>query len=242
MSVQILGLNDYHGQLEVVDPVVSSAGRIGALTDLDPGPGTNIVCLPANCIGAGGTEYLATHVANLKATNPNTVFVSAGDLIGATPLLSALFHDEPSVEAFNIMGLDYNGVGNHEFDEGIDELLRVAYGDQVVGDYVPASPDGCHPDDGCGDGDPYHGADFPFLAANVAYKDSGDTIFPPYAVHDFPGGVKIAFVGMTLEGTPLIVSPGWHRVGGLQRRGGLRQRARAAPQAARCRGDRRPAA
>ena len=208
VSVQILGLNDYHGQLEVVAPTASSSGRIGALTDTNPDPLiTTLECLPANCVAAGGTEYLATHVAALKATNPNTVFVSAGDLIGATPLLSALFHDEPSIEAFNIMGLDYNGVGNHEFDEGVDELQRMAYGDRTVGDYVPARADGCHPVDGCGDGDPYHGADFGFLAANVQYKDGGETIFPPYAIRDFPGGVKIAFVGMTLEGTPEIVSP-----------------------------------
>ncbi len=56
--------------------------------------------------------------------------MSAGDLIGATPLLSALFHDEPTIEAFNLMGLDYNGVGNHEFDEGVNELLRMHNGDQ----------------------------------------------------------------------------------------------------------------
>lgn len=208
VEIQILGLNDYHGQLEPVNPVASSAGRIGALTDTNPDPLiTTLECLPANCVAAGGTEYLATHVEALRATNRNTVFVSAGDMIGATPLLSALFHDEPSIEAFNIMGLDYSGVGNHEFDEGVDELLRVAYGDNEVGDYVPARPDGCHPVDGCGDGDSYGGADFDFLAANVAYKDSGETIFPPFAVHNFPGGVKVAFVGMTLEGTPEIVSP-----------------------------------
>ena len=138
-------------------------------------------------------EFLATHVRALRATNPNTLFVSAGDLIGATPLISALFHDEPSIEAFNQMGLDYNGVGNHEFDEGVDELLRMQDG-------------GCHPVDGCQDGDPFLGADFEFLAANVAYKDTGKTIFPPFAIHHFPG-VKVAVIGMTLEGTPSIVSP-----------------------------------
>jgi 5'-nucleotidase len=83
-QIQILGLNDFHGNLE---PPSGSGGRIGA---------TN----------AGGAEYLATHVRALRATNPNTLFVSAGDLIGATPLLSALFHDEPTIEAFNLMGLD----------------------------------------------------------------------------------------------------------------------------------------
>jgi 5'-nucleotidase len=172
-NIQILGLNDFHGQLEPV-PSTSSGGRIGNTA-------------------AGGAEYLATHVEQLRATNPNTLFVSAGDLIGATPLLSALFHDEPTIEAFNAMKLDYNGVGNHEFDEGVDELLRMQHG-------------GCHPDDGCLDGDGFAGAEFPFLAANVAYKDSGETIFPPYAVREFDG-VKVAIIGMTLEETPSIVSP-----------------------------------
>jgi 5'-nucleotidase len=202
VEIQILALNDFHGQLETVDPEASSGGRIGSLT--------NDVCAAA-CIPAGGVEYLATHVRNLRATNPdNTAFVSAGDLIGATPLLSALFHDEPTVEAFNLMGLDYNGVGNHEFDEGVEELLRVAYGSNTVGDYTPARDDGCHPDDDedCADNTPYAGADFPFLAANVKYKASGEPIFAPYAIHEFDRGAKVAFVGMTLEGTPLIVSPG----------------------------------
>jgi 5'-nucleotidase len=174
-EIQILGLNDFHGNLE---PPTGSGGRIG---------GTEAAG------NAGGVEFLATHVRDLRATNPNTLFVSAGDLIGATPLISALFHDEPTIEAFSQMGLDYNGVGNHEFDEGVDELLRMQDG-------------GCHPVDGCQDGDPFLGADFEFLAANVAYKDTGKTIFPPFAIHHFPG-VKVAVIGMTLEGTPSIVSP-----------------------------------
>jgi 5'-nucleotidase len=184
-EIQILGLNDFHGNLE---PPTGSGGRIGALTG--PAPG---VCVAPTCFLAGGVEYLATHVRQLRATNPNSVFVSAGDLIGATPLISALFHDEPTIEAFNLMDLDYNGVGNHEFDEGVDELLRMQYG-------------GCHPVDGCQDGDGFAGAEFDFLAANVAYKDSGETIFAPYKIHHF-NGVKVAFVGMTLEGTPQIVTP-----------------------------------
>ena len=170
-EIQILALNDFHGNLE---PPSGSGGRIGTTL-------------------AGGVEYLATHVRALEATNPNTLFVSAGDMIGATPLVSALFHDEPTIEAFNAMGLDYNGVGNHEFDEGVDELLRMQNG-------------GCHPVDGCLDGDPFAGADFKYLAANVAYKDSGETIFPPYAIREFKG-VNVAIVGMTLEGTPSIVTP-----------------------------------
>lgn len=173
-EVQILALNDFHGNLEPISST-SSSGRIGATP-------------------AGGAEFLATHVDALRATNPNTLFVSAGDLIGASPLLSALFHDEPTIEAFNLMGLDYNGVGNHEFDEGVAELLRMQYG-------------GCHPVDGCQDGDGFAGASFQMLAANVKYKSSGETILPPYAIHHFQG-IKVGIIGMTLEGTPSIVSPG----------------------------------
>lgn len=180
-------MNDFHGALA---PPGGSGGRIGALTEVEPDV---FQCLAPTCYPAGGVGFLATHVEQLRATNPNTLFVSAGDMIGASPLTSALFHDEPTIEAFNLMGLDYNGVGNHEFDEGVDELLRMQYG-------------GCHPDDGCQDGDGFAGADFQYLAANVVYKDSGETIFAPYAIHKF-NGVKVGIVGMTLEGTDLIVTP-----------------------------------
>ena len=173
-EVQILGLNDFHGAIQ---PPGGSGGRLG----------------PSGTPSYGGAEYLATHVEALRATNPNTLFVSAGDLIGATPLISALFHDEPTIEAFNLMGLDFNGVGNHEFDEGVDELLRMQHG-------------GCHPIDGCQDGDGFAGASFDFLAANVTYKSNGKPIFAPYAIRHF-NGIKIAIVGMTLEGTPTIVTP-----------------------------------
>ena len=174
-EIQLLALNDFHG---AILPPSSSAGRLG----------------PSGTPEFGGAEYLATYVRDLRADNPNTLFLSAGDLIGATPLISALFHDEPTIEAFNLMELDYNGVGNHEFDEGVDELLRMQEG-------------GCHPVDGCQDGDPFAGADFDFLAANVAYKDSGETIFPPYAIHKFKGGIKVGIVGMTTVSTPTIVTP-----------------------------------
>lgn len=183
VDVQILALNDFHGNLE---PPGGSGGRIGALTGAD--------CLAPTCYLAGGAQYLATHVRDLEATNPNTAFVSAGDLIGATPLLSALFHDEPTIEAMNAMGLDFAGVGNHEFDEGVTELTRMQNG-------------GCHPVDGCQSGHIFEGADFTYLAANVKQKRSRATIFPAYGVRDF-SGARVAFIGMTLEGTPSIVSPG----------------------------------
>ena len=109
----------------------------------------------------------------MEATNPNTYIVSAGDLIGASPLLSGLFHDEPTIEAANLFGLDLNAVGNHEFDEGVTELLRMQRG-------------GCHPVDGCQDGTGFEGADFKFLAANVKSQGDGKTIFPPYKIKTLP--------------------------------------------------------
>ncbi|HEU0293833.1 MAG TPA: bifunctional metallophosphatase/5'-nucleotidase [Anaerolineales bacterium] len=171
VDIQVLAVNDFHGNLE---PPAGSSGRIGT-------------------VNAGGVEYLATHINTLRATNPNTVVVSAGDMIGASPLLSALFHDEPTIEAFNQIGLDFNAVGNHEFDEGIYELIRMQEG-------------GCHPVDGCLDGDDFAGADFRYLAANVTWKKNDKPIFPAYKTRTF-NGVHIAFIGMTLEGTPSIVTP-----------------------------------
>lgn len=171
VDVQVLAINDFHGNLQ---PPAGSSGRIGS-TD------------------AGGVEYLATHVRNLEATNPNSIVVSAGDLIGASPLLSALFHDEPTIEAMNLIGLDLNAVGNHEFDEGVDELLRMQEG-------------GCHPVDGCLDGDDFAGADFRFLAANVVWENSGRTVFPAYKIRNFQGA-RVAFVGVVTRTTPTIVTP-----------------------------------
>ena len=197
VSVQILSLNDFHGQLEVVNPTASSGGRIGALAAG--------ACTPPGCYPAGGVEYLATHVRNLRAENRNTVFASAGDLIGATPLLSALFHDEPTIEAFNMLGLDYNGVGNHEFDEGIDELLRMQYGN-LASRLSPRAGT----------------VAIRSTAAATAIRSAAPSSIPRCQRHvqgqrqddlpalrdpPLPGGVKVAFVGMTLEGTPLIVSP-----------------------------------
>ena len=108
VTVQILALNDFHGAL---DPSLTKPGNT---TD------------ETKWYYRGGAEYLANFVNAAVATNPNTLKVSAGDMIGATPLLSALFHDEPTVMAFNLMGFDFSNTGNHEFDEGWQELLRTA--------------------------------------------------------------------------------------------------------------------
>jgi 5'-nucleotidase len=181
VDVQLLGINDFHGQLE---PATGSGGRIG------PAP---VEGQPPKHVDAGGAEYLATHIKNLERGHPNSLVVAAGDLIGATPLLSAAFHDEPTIEAMNEIGLDISSVGNHEFDEGTAEILRMQNG-------------GCHPVDGCRSGHTFEGADFRYLSANVVNKDTGRTLFRPYTIRRFQGA-KIGFIGLTLEGTPLIVSP-----------------------------------
>ena len=166
VDLQILAINDFHGN------IATTSGAFG---------------------GVGRADYLAANFRAEESEFEHTTIVSAGDLIGASPLISALFHDEPTIEALNMMGLDINAVGNHEFDEGVDELLRMQNG-------------GSHPVDGDLDGNGFEGAEFQFLAANVTYEDTGETIFPPYMIKEYDG-VKVAYIGMTLEGTPSIVTP-----------------------------------
>lgn len=174
-NVQILGFNDFHGAL---DPPRGANGRIG---DVD----------------AGGAEYLAAHLARLKAENPNTIVVSAGDNVGASPLLSGMFHDEPTVEALGAAGLQISTVGNHEFDEGWEELVRLQKG-------------GCHPVDGCQDKTPFAGARFEYLSANVVVGPGPQTLFPATTVKVIDG-VKVGFIGLALRGTPAIVLPQYLR-------------------------------
>lgn len=176
VNLQILSLNDFHGNLE---PPSGSSGRV-TLPD-------------ATTVDAGGAEYLATHIKSLQEGQEHSIFVAAGDLIGASPLLSALFHDEPTIEAMNLMGLKISSVGNHEFDEGSAELLRMQNG-------------GCHPTDGCQDGDDFEGADFQYLSANVFKEGKNKTLLPPYKIRRYEG-IKVGFIGLTLEGTPTIVTP-----------------------------------
>ena len=171
--VQLLAINDFHGGLE---PPEGATGRI-------------------NSIPAGGAEYLSTHLKNAIAENPNSLIVAAGDLVGATPLISALFHDEPTIEAMNEMGLSVSAVGNHEFDRGWRALMRLQKG-------------GCDRTDGCRDGDGFSGAKFQYLSANVVRTSTRgpQQLFPATAVRTV-GGVKIGFIGETLRRTRQIVTP-----------------------------------
>ncbi|MDD1621459.1 MAG: bifunctional metallophosphatase/5'-nucleotidase [Methylococcaceae bacterium] len=182
-TIKIVAFNDFHGQLESPGTFRQTPSSAAS---------TNIP--------VGGVDWLAGYVAELKSQNPSTVVVSAGDIIGATPLVSALFHDEPTIETMNRLGLEFNAVGNHEFDEGKNELKRMQNG-------------GCHPTDpnscqgaSVGTPVPFEGADFKFLAANVVETATGKTLFPQYAIKSI-GGVRVGFIGMTLKETPTIVTP-----------------------------------
>jgi len=179
VEVRILAINDFHGNLRP---------PTGGIRIADPADTTRSIAVPA-----GGVEYMATLVKQLRVKPDNTIFVAAGDLIGASPLLSAMFHDEPTIEALSMMGLEIASVGNHEFDEGKDELLRMQNG-------------GCHPIDKCQGPHPFGGAKFHYLAASTFDTNSGKTIFPAYEIREFQG-IPVAFIGLTLKGTPGIVSP-----------------------------------
>ncbi|PGH49189.1 bifunctional UDP-sugar hydrolase/5'-nucleotidase [Streptomyces sp. Ru87] len=180
VDVQLLSFNDFHGNLE---PPSGSSGRVTH----EHADGTT------EEIDAGGVEYLATSLREARKGNPWSVTAAAGDMVGASPLLSGLFHDEPTIEAMNKLGLDVSGVGNHEFDEGRTELQRLQEG-------------GCHPEDGCAEeGRVFEGADFPYLAANVTDEKTGEPILAPYTIWERKG-VRIGFIGVTLEGTANIVS------------------------------------
>lgn len=185
VDVQLLSFNDFHGNLQ------PPAGSSGQVTEKQADGSEKK-------IDAGGAEYLATSLRTARKGHPYSVTAAAGDLIGGSPLLSGLFHDEPTVEAMNKLGLDVSSVGNHEFDEGAAELARMQNG-------------GCHPKDGCFEKDrkgkpkQFEGADYPYLAANVTNEKSGKPILKPYWVWK-EKGVKVGFIGVTLEGTPDIVS------------------------------------
>ena len=187
-NVQLLAINDFHGHLQPTTPGTVQVGCCNLVLTNGVQTGWTQKTVPA-----GGIEYLATHIKTMRTANSNTITVGAGDLIGASPLVSALFHDEPTIESLNALGLDVSGVGNHEFDEGVPELLRMQFG-------------GCHPIDGCQDGDGFAGAVFQYLAANVFHEGTDETILPAYVVKEVDGK-KIAFIGLTLEGTPTIVTP-----------------------------------
>lgn len=186
VQVKILAINDFHGNLRPPQ---------GGIRIRDPQDASKTVN-----VSAGGSEHMATALNELRAKNPNHIFVAAGDLVGATPLTSALFHDEPTIESMNLMGLEASAVGNHEFDKGSVELLRLQRG-------------GCHPSEGCKGPQAFGGAKFRYLGAGIVDTRSGNPLLPSYHIKLFQG-IPVAFIGLTLKETPTIVVPAG--VAGLQ--------------------------
>jgi 5'-nucleotidase len=196
MPIQLLSFNDFHGNLE---PPSGSSGRnvVDHKVEIDEKTGLPKAVDVTN--DAGGAAYLATHLKQARKGHRNTLTVAAGDLIGASPLLSAAFHDEPTIESLNKLGLDVSAVGNHEFDEGYKELQRMDRGGCIAD-----GPDGADNQNSC-PSHTFRGARFDYLAANVKYAGTTQSILPPYAIKDVDGA-RIGFIGMTLEDTPDIVT------------------------------------
>jgi 5'-nucleotidase len=184
--VKVAAFNDFHGNL---NPPTTGT-RVSAV----PGSTDNMLELPT-----GGIEYLSTLIGELKARNPLHAVVAAGDLIGGSPLVASLFRHEPTIEVLGQIGLEFSSVGNHEFDAGRAELLRMQHG-------------GCAEDRtaNCRNGS-FRGAQFQYLAANVIDQASGRPLFPPYAIKTFgtPGGgsLAIAFIGLVTRDTMNLVIP-----------------------------------
>lgn len=196
-SIQLLGVNDFHGNLESLP----KNERTYSSTPTGNVEG-QITC---NGGAAGGAAYLDAYLDRYAALNPdNTIRVHAGDMVGGSPLISSYFHDEPTIEATNLMEFDVGTIGNHEFDEGGQEMLRLINGGQrkdglqfkedVNGQPVNTS-------------DPnFAGADYPYISANVVYAYSGKNVLKPYEIVK-RDGVKVGFIGVTTEETPDIVVP-----------------------------------
>ncbi len=186
-TVRLIAFNDFHGYIDPPAPVKVA----------DPNDSTKTVSE-----STGGAAYLATMVAQLKAENPLNAVIGAGDMVGASPLDSALFHDEPTIQALNNIGLEFTSVGNHEFDKGVTELQRKQTGG--------CFPGGTAGQDTCVINNSFEGAKFKYLAANVIDNSTGKPIFPAYAIKQFDIGngkqLGIAFVGLVLKETPSLVT------------------------------------
>lgn len=217
VTVQLLAMNDFHGRITPQPnpgdgQLLTSPGPDGKYGNVVNGVNDD------ESINVGGAAHIAATVDRLEQSFYDSVdgpkasyFVGAGDLVSASPFESATYKDEPTIEVLNAMGLDVSSVGNHEFDRGTEELRRISaatdgtYSDDVTAcEGVTVGVDGCF---GNGDGHDFHGAEFPYLAANVLEKGTQNPALPPYQVFKTPAGQKIGLIGVVTDTTPTIVSP-----------------------------------
>ena len=186
VNVKLIAVNDFHGyllpppgfDLSVTDP------------DCDPAQAAKGCSVSVN---VGGAAYLASLVKELKASNPNSLLVSVGDAIGASPAISAWTTDEATIEVLSQMGVELSPVGNHEFDRGKAELLRMQNGGCATLDPIREADLST-----CIKGS-FSGASFKYLAANAINQDTGKTLFPPTSMRRF-GDAQVGFIGLTLKG------------------------------------------
>ncbi|NVO05893.1 MAG: bifunctional metallophosphatase/5'-nucleotidase [Rhodoferax sp.] len=188
VNVRLIAMNDFHGNFA---PPSTTNG--GSMVLPNGGAGQKVT--------VGGAAYLATLVKNLKAQNANSIVVGAGDAISASPFESSITHDEATVDILNTIGLEVTSVGNHEFDRGSAELLRMQNG----GCFPAGNGQGVVGTDTCLVNGVYPGAKFKYLAANVNVTATGKTFLPATYIKRF-GTVSVGFVGLTFQGTPTAVS------------------------------------
>lgn len=179
VNVKIIALNDLHGYL------IRAENAEVSLADPDAANG-------ATKVQVGGISHIATLVKALKAQNPNSIFVGVGDLIGGSPAISSFTQDEATINILGQMGMEVSVVGNHEFDKGKEELMRIQYGGCAPGKQVGV--------DTCVKNNRFEGAAFQYLAANVVDPSTQKTLFPSSFIKQFENA-RIGFVGVTLRDT-----------------------------------------
>lgn len=182
VEVGIVGINDFHGSLEPPRQAVNVADGKGGITP----------------VPAGGAAWLASAIDSIRAKHPRAMTVSAGDMISASQLASSLYLDEPAIGVMNRIGVDFNAVGNHEFDRGQQELQRMQNGGCEK--FTAKEPCAL---------EKFTGATFKYLAASTKRAD-GSTLFPATGLKTFGSGnqaVTVGVIGLTLKGTPNLVNP-----------------------------------
>ncbi|HEY4627082.1 MAG TPA: bifunctional metallophosphatase/5'-nucleotidase, partial [Blastococcus sp.] len=216
VTVQLLAMNDFHGRISTTagsDSQLLTSPGVDGVYGVNPATGKNDDVSTT----VGGSASVAATVQSLQTSFQDTTdgphssyFVGAGDLISASTFESSVYKDEPTIEVLNAMGLDVSAVGNHEFDRGTEELRRISaatdgtYTDDVTAcEGVTVGVDGCFGTDG----HEFEGAEFPYLAANVVSRDTGEPMLPPYQIFKTPANQRIALIGVVTETTPTIVSP-----------------------------------
>jgi 5'-nucleotidase len=176
-ELTLLSFNDFHGNIQPAKPTPLMP-RVA-----DPATG-EIKAQPA-----GGVAHLATAMAELRAKHPGAVVVAGGDLIGASPLISSLLRDEPTLDAMSQFGVTASALGNHELDAGLPELLRKARGE-------------CGPTECLWPG--FKGPGFPYLGANVLDAGTGKPLLPTHVMTQ-AAGFKIAIAGVATRDTPQLI-------------------------------------